>query len=169
VQQQEVEWLPMTVAELFAAVKLPIRDQVKWPSPVLDQSKGVYVFARTGEPNAAEPRGKLTFRPHTLRIDSEYEQSRWQEDEPVVYIGKTDQPLARRLGQFLKHVCGDMSPHAGGQILLLLECDLWVYWSPSPSPRVHEKELLSAFRERTGQFPFANFDGKRRPRRVRLL
>jgi hypothetical protein len=158
----------MTVAELFEAVKLPIRGTVKWPSPVPDQSKGVYVLARTAESSAAAARCKLTFKPHDLKIDSVYEQNRWQEDESILYIGKSDQPLGKRLKQFYKQVCGNKSPHAGGQILLLLECDRWVYWSASPDPKRHEKELLSVFKERTGQVPYANFDGERRPRRVQL-
>jgi hypothetical protein len=94
---------------------------------------------------------------------------RWLPNEPIVYVGKADQMIQRRLAAFYRHKCGDTSPHAGGQVLKLLSCSLWVYWSPASHPRDCERVMLCAFKEEVHQAPFANWDGQRRRRRIRYL
>jgi hypothetical protein len=160
----------VTVKEIFEVDGRSTRGPVRWGRPVDETSKGVYVIARTSEVDGGCRPCELPLRrpiPASLKINCEYELMRWLCDEPIIYIGKTDQAISRRIQQFYGHECGNRSPHAGGQILLLLACDRWVYWSPSPNPRESEKKMLDAFKERAGQRPYANFDGKRRPGRIR--
>jgi hypothetical protein len=71
--------------------------------------------------------------------------------------------------QFYNHRCGVRGPHAGGQIILLLSCEKWVYWSPCNEPREVELKMLEAFKARVGNYPFGNSDGKRSRKRIQLL
>ncbi len=153
----------MEVTELFTEVGLSICGTMRWGCPVVESRSGIYVIAQTNQPSQS-----LCFKviPSGIQIDKAYEEARWLPSERIVYIGKADQPISRRISQFYKHQCGDRTPHAGGQILLLLDCDLSVYWAPSPTPRKTEKDMLRLFKSRTGKLPFANHDGQRRPKRV---
>ncbi|HET9178325.1 MAG TPA: hypothetical protein VFQ24_08200 [Terriglobia bacterium] len=133
---------------------------------------GVYVIARTHRLDTGCRPCELALRrpiPAYLEIDRDYELKRWLRYEPIIYIGKTNQPVSNRIRQFYRHRCGARSPHAGGQILLLLDCERWVYWSRSPNPRESEKKMLQAFKEQAGQRPYANFDGNRRQARIKHL
>jgi hypothetical protein len=154
----------MEVIELFSAVGLSICGPIRWGCPVVESRSGIYVIAQTNQPSQS-----LCFEviPAGIHIDKAYEKERWLPSEQIIYIGKADQPISKRISQFYKHQCGNRSPHAGGQILLLLNCDLSVYWAPSPTPLKTEKEMLSLFKSRTGKLPFANHDGQPRPKRVR--
>ena len=162
----------MTVADVFGKANLSPCGPVRWGKPILKSSKGVYVIARVDDPTAGCTRCELPFvEPidSDLVIDRDFESQRWLRDEPVVYIGKADQPIEKRVGQFYRQKCGDRSPHAGGQVILLLNCDLWVYWSPADYPRSAERTMLCEFEKQVGKVPFANFDGKKRLRRIRRL
>jgi hypothetical protein len=158
----------MTVAEIFRKAGLSPRGPVRWETQVPDSSAGVYVVARVGNPASGCEACAVAFIdpiPADLTLDLEYETQRWLANEPVLYVGKTDQPIRKRVGQFYRHKCGDRSPHAGGQVVKLLRCDRWVYWAPAASPYETEQTMIAAFREQAGQRPFANEDGKR-PARV---
>ncbi len=162
----------MTVSEIFEIANLSLHGPVQWMAAIRESSKGVYVVARADDPHVGCVSCPLPLRssiPTGVRIDKAYEVERWLTEESIIYIGKSDQPLSRRVSQFYQHQCGNPSPHAGGQIVLLLSCKLWLYWSPSSHPEISERDMLSAFKNKVGRFPFANFDGKRRPRRVRGL
>jgi len=158
----------MTVGEIFAKAKLShLWGPVQWKDKdnVPDESKpGVYVVARVGKPDESCEPCKLQLidpRRDGLVIDLEYEHQRWLRSEPVMYIGQTTKStLHKRIGDFFRHKCGNRSPHAGGQIVHLLKCPLWVYWSPSRNPYDDEPAMLCAFKEQAGQVPFANFNGK---------
>ena len=162
----------MTVSEIFETADLSLCGPVQWMTAIREPSKGVYVVARTSDPYAGCISCPLPLRdpiPAGLTIEPTYEVDRWLRQEPIVYIGKSDQPLSRRVCQFYQHQCGNPSPHAGGQVVLLLSCELWLYWSPSPHPGNSERTMLSAFESVVGKLPFANFDRKRRPRRIKRL
>jgi hypothetical protein len=144
---------------------------VPWGADVPETSAGVYVIARVGDPEVGcDPCG-LPFidpLPPNLVLDLEYEQQRWLPNEPILYIGKTDRPLRERVGEFRRHKCGATSPHAGGQVVKLLQGDLWVYCAPADNPYDTEQKMISAFRQESGQVPFANDDGKR-SKKARIL
>lgn len=160
----------MTVFDIFKWVDLLLRGPVPWGAAVAEPDAGVYVVARVDNPLGGCLPCTVPFidpvPPHRV-LDLEYEQWRWLPSEPIIYIGKTDRPICERLAEFRRHRCGDLSPHAGGQVIKLLHCDLWVYWSRSPTPYDTEQRMLCIFKEQAGQVPFANNDGKRRERRVR--
>ncbi len=141
----------MTVADLFSCVSLIPRSPVKWPEPVSERGRGVYVVALVGEADADCCAHDISYLPAD-------EQRRWIEGEPVVYIGRTARPLSDRIGEFHRHKLGDSAPHSGGQAIKRLRCDLWVYWCVTEDdPKVTETALLEAFRLHTaGRLPFAN-------------
>lgn len=123
----------MTVAEIFQKANLSPSRTVPWGADVPETSAGVYVIARVDDPEVGCNPCGLPFiapLPPNLVLDLEYEQQRWLPNEPILYV-KTDRPLRKRVREFHRHKCGDTSPHAGGQVLKLLECDLWVYWAPA--------------------------------------
>jgi hypothetical protein len=159
----------LTVTEIFNAAELFPSGPVLWQTDPPETSPGVYVVARVGDANGSCDACELPFRDlRAFNLDLEYETHRWLRNEPIVYVGKTDRSIRKRLGEFRRHECGNKRPHAGGQVVKLLQCDLWVYWSPAPNPCDAEHTMICAFKKQTGQFPFANeFEGrgKRRIRR----
>jgi hypothetical protein len=164
----------LTVIEVFGKAKLSPDKPVRWDSletriTDLPQSNGVYVVARVGDPNLGCKACELTFkvpRPTNLVLDLEYERKRWLRKEPVLYIGGTTRNIRKRIGDFYRHKVGNKSPHAGGQVVKLLKCALWVYWSPTTDPMEFEKAMISSFKEQVDHLPFANGEhGK--PKRIR--
>lgn len=162
----------MTVTELFRAANLSPSGPVPWKERVPDcKEAGVYVVARTNDATIGCTASELPFRdpPQDIGIDLDYERQRWLRDEPIVYIGQTTgQTIRERVGQFYRQKLGispsgevGMGSHHGGQVILLLTCPLWVYWSPSDIPENAEKMMLSAFMKKTGNHPFANFWNRR--------
>jgi hypothetical protein len=162
--------MPLTVAEIFRKANLSPRDPVRWRAQVSEPGAGIYVVARVGDPTIGGEPCLLPFidpLPADLDLDLEYERQRWLSNEAVLYIGKTVRPLHKRVGEFYCHKCGDRGPHAGGQVIQLLRCDLWVYWATAANPFDTEQTMICAFKKQAGQIPFANWDGKRRRRRIR--
>jgi hypothetical protein len=76
--------------------------------------------------------------------------------ETVVYVGRTKRALARRLREFYRHVYGDKRPHRGGQEVLTLTGERWVYWCATDNPREVERILLDTYKAQTGSLPSAN-------------
>jgi hypothetical protein len=131
---------------------------------------GIYIVARVEDALMSCDEAPLQFiEPLTpgLAVDLKYEKQRWLPREPVLYIGMTTRPIWKRVGEFYAHKCGRTAPHAGGQILKLLHCELWVYWSPASDPLASAAQVISAFTERTGRPPFANEETKGKAKRVR--
>ena len=152
----------LTVAELFGGLSLSLHGPLPWGTQIPESNSGVYLVARGANPSGpCKPHDLQFIDAPGLDLDLEYEHMRWLPNETIVYIGKTDETIRKRVGAFYRHKCGDKSPHAGGQILKLLQCDLWVYWSPAANPYDIEQRMICAFREETGQAPFANADGRK--------
>ncbi len=143
---------------------------MRWgDSNIAESGKGVYVVARVKDSTVECKACDLPFKdslPHNLVLDPKYEGQRWLPNEPVLYIGQTTRELRKRIGQFYYQKVGEKGPHAGGQVVKLLACDRWVYWSPTPEPRELEKAMIAAFKKQVGKPPFANGEpGK--PKRIR--
>jgi hypothetical protein len=164
----------LTVTELFRKANLSPHGPVPWEKGISDlpMCKGVYVVARVGDPNLGCKACELAFMnplPPYLVLNREYEQQRWLLNEPVLYIGGTTRTIRKRIDDFYRHKVGDKSPHAGGQVVKLLNCALWVYWSPTTEatdPMEFEKAMISAFKNQVDHLPFANGEhGK--PKRIR--
>ena len=121
----------LTVAEIFKNANLSPRGPVRWGTQVSESGAGIYVVARVGDATVgckacalpfidfANPYDNLKYPLSPLDLDLEYERKRWLPNEPVLYIGKTDRPIHKRVGEFYRHKCGDTSPHAGGQVVKL--------------------------------------------------
>jgi len=167
--KSELEWgLILTVAEIFREVNLSPHGPVPWGDDVGECGEGVYVIARVRNATDGCKACDLQFKslPPNLAPNRECEQKRWLPNEPVLYIGQTSQPLCKRIRQFYGQKVCKKGPHAGGQVVILLACDLWVYWSPTTRPKDFEKAMISAFEKRVGRRPFANGEhGK--PKRIR--
>jgi hypothetical protein len=154
----------LTVSELFGTANLSPQDRVPWETGLSDlpKSKGIYVVARVGDPNLDCQPSDLSFKDPlspNLILDLEYERQRWLPNEPVLYIGGTTRTIRKRMGDFYRHKIGNKSPHAGGQVVKLLICALWVYWSPTTDkadPMETEKAMISSFKEQVGHLPFGN-------------
>jgi hypothetical protein len=85
----------MTVADVFVSVGLSPCGPVKWQVVPECDKRGVYVVARVGESAGHCPPRELQLRESSgIQIAWDYERKRWLRDEPVLYIGKTDQPIA---------------------------------------------------------------------------
>jgi len=164
----------LTVAEFFSKANLSLCGPVSWETRISDlpKSKGAYVVARVGDPNFGCEACDLQFKdliPPNPVLDLEYERQRWLPKEPVLNIGGTTRTIHKRINDFYKYKVGNKGPHAGGHIVKLLKCDLWVYWSPTTDttdPMESEKVMISAFKTQVHHLPFANGEhGK--PKRIR--
>lgn len=158
----------MTVAEIFREVSLSPDGPLRWGNSNIDEcGKGVYVVARVEDPTVGCKACDLKFTdPHPPVNDRKYELRRWFRNEPVLYIGQTTRSLRKRIKQFYDQEVGKKGPHAGGQVVKLLDFDLWVYWSATPDPVNVEKKMISVFKKQVGKPPFAN--GERgKPKRIR--
>lgn len=52
-------------------------------------------------------------------------------------------------------------------VVKLLQCRLWVYWSPASDPMASEEEMICAFKKQAGKEPFANKETSRNQIRIR--
>ena len=140
----------MTVAEIFKSVNLAPCGPVPWQTKISERNAGVYVVALVNDPILAGQWHADYLPPPELE--------RWLPNEPIVYIGMTRcrKGLAKRILDFYRHKYGNRSPHRGGQAVKLLNCALWVYWSPLLDALGCERRMLAAFEERAGRQPFAN-------------
>lgn len=71
----------------------------------------------------------------------------WLSDEVVLYIGKTDRTLPKRLLEYYQTPLGARSPHAGGWPLKVLAClsELYVHYAYSELAEEAERAMLEAF------------------------
>jgi hypothetical protein len=162
----------MTVAEVFRTAGLSPLGPVPWGTQVPECSPGVYVIARVREPEGGCAPCTLPFIeliPSNLVLDMEHERKRWLPHEPVIYIGRTTRTIRERVRKFYRHKCGKPAPHAGGQVIKLLHCDLRVYWSPAPDPVQSEENMICAFAKQAGQQPFANGNTCGKKKRIQRL
>jgi len=160
----------MTILDLFEKVNLSPKGPEPWGTEVSECAAGVYVVARVGDAKASCESGDLPFIdpfPAGIIVDLEYEQQRWLSSEPGLYIGQTTKrTFHKRLKDFYRHKIGNRSPHAGGQVIKLLRCELWVYWSPIDNPYETEQMMIRAFKKQASQPPYANHNGRRNSKRI---
>ncbi len=138
-----------TVSELFKAADLSLCGPVRWGTPVSECRCGVYVVALVRKP-------ALGCRQRNVEYLPSLERKRWLQKQPIIYIGRTRRSLAVRIAEFYCHEYGDKRPHRGGQAVILLCCDRWVYWSPTNDPKAAERTMIDAFVDRAKELPFAN-------------
>jgi hypothetical protein len=148
----------VAIDELFRHAGLSKCGPVRWKDEIQEFCAGVYVIAieRKIDSWPAFPKSVEGLDEGRRKIESD----NWRENEVILYIGQTTkQTLAHRLHQFYIHKYGNKSPHRGGQAVHLLQCELWVYWAPTPNAKGVEEKMISWFKASVGQLPFANRRG----------
>jgi hypothetical protein len=159
--------VPSTIASLLEAAALRATGMVPWGAQVAEARPGVYAVALTEEVDrvvgvlqecpvslgALET--LMSLRPE-LRVDGQRPtvealaarlRGCWLPDEVVLYIGKMDQPLRQRVGQYYRTVLGAKGPHAGGWFIKTLGslAELRVHYVACDEPEQRESMMLTAF------------------------
>jgi hypothetical protein len=151
-QEFGVSSSPVTIHELFSVVGLKPSGPVPWEEArdIKELSCGIYVVTIVKDPYGHC--GQKDISPL-----SEFEQVRWLHFQPVIYIGRTKRALRQRLREFHRHVYGNKDPHRGGQSRILVDyMPQWVFYAATPDYIRIEDQMIRAFRERVGKFPYAN-------------
>lgn len=150
----------VTVREVFAAAGLQPCGPVRWQEPVSEARPGVYVVALT---SSCDEVSTATTADVALDAACANERARWIADEPVLYIGRTKRALRRRLSEFYAHRYGARRPHRGGQAVIGVTLNRWVYWAPTRDWALAEEAMIDHFRREVGSLPFANRIRSARP------
>ena len=137
-----------TVRQLFARAGLVPAGPARWGEAVGETAPGVYAVSIVADPDTHAVPARIA--PPGESAD------KWLWGQPVIYLGRTTKPLGERIGQFYRHRHGDKAPHRGGQDVLLLTCDLWVFWAATDDPVWADRTMLDAFQAQAGALPFAN-------------
>jgi hypothetical protein len=139
----------VTVQDLFAVAGLIPHGPVEWGTAIEVRRPGVYIVALTANPIDPAPEIDLACVP-------EAERARWLARQPALYIGRATRSVRGRLAQFYRHQYGKIAPHRGGQAVIPLACERWVYWATTDSPIKAERQMVDAFRAKVGKLPYAN-------------
>lgn len=131
--------------------------------------RGVYAILRpTLDPPVILDNNPIVGTRYTVYSAAELA-ARWNENSPVVYIGKA--AGAAGLRDRLKPFSRKATNHSGGRSIWQLADadDLLVCWKELPDPPAQERAFLKAFRtDHNDNLPFANRNGGRdRKARVR--
>lgn len=169
-----------TINSLLASVNIPLMGQVQWGQKIPSQEHGIYIIALTDDPNQNNntfPQAPLDMaaimawlahatemtldkQPHpTTAAIAQRLQQFWLPSETIIYIGKADQPLRKRVGDFYNHKLGRKGPHAGGHWLKTLSNinELQVYYAECDQAKQVETALLEQFAANANNnIPFAN-------------
>jgi hypothetical protein len=83
----------------------------------------------------------------------------WLSDEVALYIGKTTDPLRKRISAYYCTRIGARSPHAGGRFLRLLSNldELYVHYAEAPDPKRAESLMLGAFQQHVSRIGRASY------------
>lgn len=159
--------VPSTVADLLHAADLQPSEAVPWGTSPATTLPGVYLVSLLEDPHELGQPTDPVFDPEAIQrllnvcpgveLDgmagptagqlTERLSASWTAEEPVLYIGKADVPLAKRVKQYYRTPIGARSPHKGGWFLkMLANLDtLWVHCAASTRPKDDEETMLSAF------------------------
>lgn len=147
--------------EGFVSVKQLMSD-----CSLIPNGKGIYYVLRkdASTPVFLEKGCGGTHKGKNPNVPIEELKKEWIDGEAVVYIGKTDDSLSRRIGTYLKFGRGEKAAHWGGRYIWQLKdaYDLVFCWKVLPNDSNAEnveKDLLERFREEKGCRPFANLRG----------
>lgn len=123
---------------------------------------GVYLVFRESDapPEFLHDSTGGTHKGRSPTVDMSELESEWIDAARVLYIGKTHDPLRKRVSEYVKCAAGRQHGHWGGRLVWqLADCDdLLIAWKPldSEDPLEVEQALLQEFIKRYNRLPFAN-------------
>lgn len=185
--------MPTTVAQILASEGLALKGPVRWGNRVNCNSCGVYIVSLSFDPSqnlgilenaplSLEVIKEWLDKVKTFRLDGRTNPSVeavasclskfWLPDESILYIGKTDGELRKRVGQYYRTPLGAPKPHHGGHWLKVLSNidQLFVYFAKCSNTKVHETRMLKLFVKNVSSttlkilhdpqhpYPFANLE-----------
>lgn len=153
---------PRGAPGLLRSVGLLADGPGQWGRPVAAPGPGVFIVELVAPlPNAPIELtrvGKWIERVASLRLDGERPSSRalsarlasfWLPSQTVLYIGRSEISVARRLAAIARTELGDRQPYAGAYWLKTLRgletARLW--WAPTDASEEYEDALFDAFAE----------------------
>jgi hypothetical protein len=160
--------MPTTIAQILASEGLALKGVVKWGNRVNSNSGGVYIVSLSSDPSqnfgvlentplSLDVIKEWLSRVPTFRLDGKINPSTeavasrlskfWLLDENILYIGKTDGELRKRVGQYYRTPLGAPKPHHGGHWLKVLSNinQLFVYFAECSNAEAHETRMLHLF------------------------
>jgi hypothetical protein len=158
--------MPTTVTELAAAASLRLAGVVRWGDAIALDAPGVYVVARTPDPDdrcrpsalrlSTSALDELLTACPALGIDGrrpsrdelgERLSGSWLPDEVALYVGRASTSVRKRVRQYYRTPLGARKPHAGGWFLKCLTDleKLFVHYAPTGDPKGDEDVLLRRF------------------------
>jgi transcription elongation factor GreA len=146
--------------QLLRSVGLLADGPGRWGRPIAASGPGVFVIELLSPlptaPIELTVVGKWIERVPSLRLDGQRPTSRalagrlasfWLPSQTVLYIGRSESSVARRLTAMARTELGDRQPHAGGYWLKTLRglerTRLW--WAPTDATEEYEDALFDAF------------------------
>jgi hypothetical protein len=94
-------------------------------------------------------------------------ESRWVDEEPLLYVGRASKSLRERIRVYLAFGRGKRAGHRGGRyIWQVAENESFMFcWrrTPDEKPSDVERQMLEEFSASHGKLPFANIKRGRRP------
>ena len=183
--------MPSTVSQLVASEGIELTGKVRWGEAVEEHSLGIYIVSLSDSehdnkgildsaPISIEAIRSWIHKIPTLTLDSK-ENPRaeavrdrlaefWMPDENILYVGKTDASLHKRVRDYYHTELGEPGPHAGGRWIRTLSNlhQLFIYYAICSDPSSIEGRVLrrfmsgvtdsslSSLRDRGVPLPFAN-------------
>lgn len=153
-------------AELSSVAQSALVSELKNSCNIIPDTPGVYFVLRQADGKMPDFLVKGTGGLHNgedLNYDVDRLRDKWVSDTQIMYIGKTDSSLRKRIRTYMKYGSGNDAAHRGGRAIWQLpESDsLIVAWRELPqeqTARNVEKKLIKKFRnEHSGKLPFANW------------
>ncbi len=185
--------MPTTVAQIMASEGLTQKNSMKWGDSVNSNSSGVYIISLSPDPSqnlgiledaplSLEVIKEWLDKVKTFKLDGKTNPSAeavasrlsefWLPDENILYIGKTDSNLGKRVRQYYYTPLGASGPHHGGHWLKVLSNinQLFVYYAECSNAKECETQLLKLFVKNVSSptlemlhdpkhpYPFANLE-----------
>lgn len=127
-----------------------------------DDYKGVYIIVCPNDLqkiyfNKCSNAGKFKGKDPTVSID--ILKQKWVNDEEVLYIGKSETGVGKRMRRHIDFWKGKPVAAWGGRIIAQIQNydNLEVWYSACDNPKQAERELLDKFYDKHTKLPFANF------------
>ncbi|MDP2711470.1 MAG: helix-turn-helix transcriptional regulator [Solirubrobacteraceae bacterium] len=133
--------------------------RVRENASLLPKQPGVYVVLRATDAAPAFLERSVG-GPYRDELPASIDElaARWTDETPLVYIGKSDRPLSKRVRELARYGAGHKEAHVGGRYMWQLadHADLLVAWIITDQPVSLEAELIAEFEHARGRLPFAN-------------